>query len=296
MFAQIVAILGRVRSFLETPAGKRVGAVALAASFGLALFLAGRSLPDIERLAWWGPAFVALVGYPIQLVWMGSQYRMSAWLAGVDVPLAKAVPVAIVSAAANLLPLPGSIVVRTAALKREGVGLMSATASSSVVGLAWLAVSCLMSGIFVASIRLELALVAWLLAAAGAGLVWLGMKQTTRLGERSKALLRAAVLGLLMASTSAMNLWVMLNALGVDVSVAQTVAVSTSAVLATSLGFFPGGLGLREVLAGGIGAAVGMPAGVAVVGVLVIRIVSLSILLVASLIIGSRIRSGGSTP
>jgi uncharacterized membrane protein YbhN (UPF0104 family) len=41
-------------------------------------------------------------------------------------------------------------------------------------------------------------------------------------------------------------------ALGFNVTVAQAAALTVSAVLATATGFFPGGLGIRELLAAGV--------------------------------------------
>jgi uncharacterized membrane protein YbhN (UPF0104 family) len=60
--------------------------------------------------------------------------------------------------------------------------------------------------------------------------------------------------------------------------VAQALALSLAGSLGSAVGFLPAGLGVREVLAAGIGPLVGLPAAVSLVATAVDRVLGLVVL------------------
>jgi uncharacterized membrane protein YbhN (UPF0104 family) len=66
--------------------------------------------------------------------------------------------------------------------------------------------------------------------------------------------------------------------LGYSASVTQGVALSLAGSLGSAVGFLPAGLGVRELLAAGIGPIVGLPAAVSLVATAVDRVLGLVVL------------------
>src|SRR5258708_34231260 len=75
----------------------------------------------------------------------------------------------------------------------------------------------------------------------------------------------------------ASRLYRVLRGFGLHISLAQAVALALSGVLATALGIAPGGVGLREALAAGIGPLVGLPASASIVATAFDRIPDLAV-------------------
>jgi uncharacterized membrane protein YbhN (UPF0104 family) len=76
-----------------------------------------------------------------------------------------------------------------------------------------------------------------------------------------------------------------LHGFGELVSPAQSVALALSSVLSTAIGIAPGGFGVREAIAAGIGPIVGVPASVSLVATAFDRVADLAVVGVASLAI-----------
>jgi len=71
---------------------------------------------------------------------------------------------------------------------------------------------------------------------------------------------------------SGMNLFFIMIALDRHISLSSAVVISASGVLASALGIFPGGLGARELIAGGLSLIFGFDAGIIVTAVLITRV------------------------
>jgi uncharacterized membrane protein YbhN (UPF0104 family) len=87
---------------------------------------------------------------------------------------------------------------------------------------------------------------------------------------------------------SGARVWLALAAIGQTTDVGAAIAISSSTVLAALLGVFPAGLGLREILAGGIATAVAVPAAAAVAASAVDRIASQVGMAVPAVVVGVR--------
>jgi len=237
------------------------------------------ALPPIDGGINWPPLVaLALIGYPLMVLGMAGQYIASARIVAIDVGIWHAYRIAILSAAANLLPVPGAVVVRAASLSRAGTGLGKSFASSTAVGFSWLGMTGVVGGIFLLlddELGTGLVYLAAGLVANIAYVAW--VHRLTRTGDHGRsAILLGLGVGAGIAIVAGINQWLAFEALRADVSFSQSVAISAAGVLAATVGFFPGGLGLREVFAAGLAANVGVSAALGAVATALGRVVAMA--------------------
>jgi uncharacterized membrane protein YbhN (UPF0104 family) len=84
---------------------------------------------------------------------------------------------------------------------------------------------------------------------------------------------------------AAFRLQLALWGLGYSPAVSQSLALGLASALGSAVGFLPAGLGVREVLAAGIGPLVGLPAAVSLVATAVDRVLGLVVLAGMSLVL-----------
>lgn len=233
-------------------------------------------------------ALAILVGVPLTVLANTLEYRHSALAVATRVPLLDASRVAILATAANLLPLPGGVLVRIAALRRSGVGTGQATGVTAVVGIVWVAVALVVAGIALATTRMALGGV---LAVVGVVIVVVATTWAHRLPGlprpiRWMAMLLAIELGSVLAS--ALRLSLALAALGMGFSVRDGGVLAISGVISNSVGLIPAGLGLKEAITAGLATLLALPAGIGFVVSVLDRAVGLvgHGLLAAPLLIG----------
>jgi hypothetical protein len=228
----------------------------------------------------WGWLFAVAAVAPATLILNTLEYVVAGRLLGHAVRTGEALRVTILSTAANLLPLPGAVLVRTQALSDLGSGYAGAFRSTGTVGIGWLATSFLAAGSLQAATgdpRLgSLLLGLGLLALAGAILL------ARRFPHWRRWLAAVVLLEGTFVVVSAARLLFALHALGVACSVPQAVVLTLASALASAAGVFPGGLGLRELLAGGLAALVAIPPAAGAVGAVLDRVVGLAVLSLAA--------------
>lgn len=267
------AQLRRLRQWASRPS-LRPWLLALAALLFLALAVGSfRSLPDEARHI--RPVLIAVLvvgATPATLALNAIEYRFMAATLGHNVGVQRAFHVSLVASIANYLPAPGGVAVRTAALRRSGSTVRSAIAVNIVAGMVWLGLTGVVAGLALLA-NDELAL-----RAAGAAAVGLALLAAAGVRMRRNRVGWLARFGQLIAielatvAVSAGRLWIALAAIGETASLGEATAISASGVLAALLGIFPAGLGLRELLAGGLAAAVDIPAAAAVAATAVDRV------------------------
>ncbi|HEY8525576.1 MAG TPA: lysylphosphatidylglycerol synthase domain-containing protein [Acidimicrobiales bacterium] len=248
-----------------------------------------RSLPDEGRSA--RPEVVAvlvLVTTPLTLLLNAFEYRFMASRLGHRVGMRPAMKVSLIASIANYLPAPGGIAVRTAALKREGSTVRSAVSINAVAGLVWLGATGLIGG---GSMLLDDRLVGRGVAATVAGTVaMVGSVVWLRRGGGRWAPMFWQILGIEVAVVlvSGARVWLSLAAIGQATDFGAAIAISSATVFAALFGIFPAGLGLRELIAGGIATAVAVPAASAVAASAVDRIASQVGMALTAVVVGVR--------
>lgn len=249
-------MVSRVRSFSSGPTR------ALALSIAVALFVAQcvfavRALPD-TTLSWTPFLALVLVGTVGNLLASGLEYSLVAHALGQRPSTAATMRVSFLSSASNLLPIPGSILVRSASLRAGGAGYRQIVTAMTAQGLSFLSLTGVITGTVLLLTELPLVgaitLLAGLACAAGA----------TRLmgkvcGDPVRQTARLLAGETFVVAVTAARIWAASLVLGQTLAWGAVAALTAASVAATATGIFPGGLGIREALSGAVSPLVGLP-------------------------------------
>ena len=261
--------------------------------------IAVANLPELERgLSWGYLAAVALIGVPLTIALNSMEFIVSGQIAGHRVRHGDALRVALVGSAANNLPIPGAATVRVAWLRRSGRTYGQALSATLVMGFAWLGTTAVLAG--TAQLINDWSLFGTLLVAGGAIILavdavalWRLVRDPRRRGAIALKVLSVEV-GFVLVLT--LRYWLTLSAIGVDATMSQAIALSLSVVLASAIGIFPGGLGLREVIAAGISPLVSLPASVGLLATAIDRLVALAMMTLLTIALAIVTNSGNRSP
>jgi uncharacterized membrane protein YbhN (UPF0104 family) len=234
-----------------------------AAGFVIGLTIFAWRSSDLEPgdLRWWAVLTSLLIAAPVSLALRALEFDAAARLLGQSPTLDRSFRVAVVASAANLLPLPGSLIVNVRSLSEDGSTYSRALAASAVPGLSWLGLVGLVGG---TGIVVNDAAAVGAIVICGGGLA---LVVAARLflatgpddGARVRLAVRIALVELGWLAISATRLLLALVALGESASISQAVALSVAGALTVAIGFFPAGLGVREILVAAIAPIVGIP-------------------------------------
>ena len=246
----------RVRSFSSGPT-RTLALVIAAGLFVLQCVFAVRALPD-TTLSW--PPFVLLVvvGTAGNLAASGLEYALVARALGQRPALASVLRISFLSSASNLLPIPGSILVRSASLRAGGAGYRQILSAMTAQGLSFLS----LTGVITGSVLLltELPLIGALILVAG---IACAVGATRLMAKVCDDPIRQTVRLLLgetfVVAVTGIRIWAASLVLGQTLALGAVAALTAASVAATATGIFPGGLGIREALSGAVSPLVGLP-------------------------------------
>ena len=283
---RVTALLARARRRPSRQAERLLFAVSLLTFVGAAVVAAGR-FPDAQPDIRWGLlAAAGLVGMPANIVLNAAEFHIIGRFVNQRVPAARAVKVTVLGSAANLLPIPGSTLVRVQALVADKARYRDAIAASIAVGVLSVGANLILAGL--AQAQRAPATVVLGLVGAGVAVTAIALAAVATVRSHAPtARLSWAAFGIevLYASVSAVRLWVILLALGLEVPLASAFALAATGSLATAVGFFPAGLGIREALIGAISPLVGLPLAAGLAGAVVERLFWFVVLAIAAGII-----------
>ncbi len=251
------------------------GAVVLFLGATYAAFI---NLPQGDRSVEWIPLIaVTFATVPVTALLNAMEYRISGEILGHRIGFPSAFRVSVIASAVNQLPIPGAAVVRIQALRRLGSPYGKAMTATGTVALAWIGNTGVVAGLFQVYSR------RWALGAAvgGVGLTLLILSYAVlRWKDQSKSpvwLMTRLILVEFGAMTLATTrFWVALYSIGFSVDISQALILAVSVVVAAATGFFPAGLGIRELIAGGLSPLVGLPAAAGILATAVSRVVSMA--------------------
>jgi hypothetical protein len=241
---------------------------------------------SFSTIDWFAIAVAFFVAAPATLVLKMLEYDAAARLIGSRAGPRRAVEVAVISSAANLLPLPGSLIVTTRSLSEQGATYGSAVVASSIPGLAWLGLAGVIGG---ASITVAGSLPVGLAVAAGGAAVVLvaGAMFRRRAPEHGRMQLALRILAIETSWVffSGFRLWLVLRAIGVSATAAQGLALAVAGAMSVAIGFFPGGLGAREALIALLSPIIKLPLSEGVVLGVIDRVIWITFLSLAALVL-----------
>jgi uncharacterized membrane protein YbhN (UPF0104 family) len=282
--------LDRASAKTETPRGRRISLAASAVVFVIAMAVSLQSLPEGDRqLQWWAILVTGLVGIPLLIVLSGVEYTASAAILGHRVRLRDSLAIALYARAANLLPIPGAALVRMQALKRAGSSYGKAASATMAAALFWLAAALVVGGVVLVPYH-------WLIAlgflAGGALTTALGYTAVRSIVSRrdasGEAVLRSAVLlavEVAMVAIRGVLFWFVMVGFDIGGSFSGAMVLPVAVVLASAIGFFPAGLGVREVISAALAGLVGDTAASGALASGLDRLVSLPVMAAIALVL-----------
>jgi uncharacterized membrane protein YbhN (UPF0104 family) len=269
---KVLAVVTRVRSAMNRRALLGIALVVFVVAFVLGL----TNLPEGQLEPRWG--FIALsffIGVPATVLFNALEYVMTARIAGHNVRLSRSIEVSVLASAANLLPIPGSALVRAEAIRRIGGKTGRAVLSTATAGLAWIAVSGALAGVALAfgDDRL-LGVVAIGVSVALGAAAYVAVRRQTQ-PHATSVMVRLVLVEIGSVLVKAARVWLVIRAFGHDVTVVQALVLALAAVIAIAMGFFPGGLGASELLSGLAAPVVDLSAAVGVTASAIDRLITL---------------------
>jgi hypothetical protein len=277
------SLVGRLLRFAQR-LGTRRPSIHPAAGISIALVLfigstviAFRNLPPLDHgVRWWPLVLIGILAW-IGAIAIAGEFWVSSAILGHRVPFGHALRVAVISTAANMLPIPGAVIVKTRELNKLGSTYGSAIKSTGTVGLGFVGTSLMLAGVvqLIAGPRRVFGA-----GMASGGLVFLvaafyairamsGRHHTPRLWlamvgvESASVLLKAAAVGLA------------IYGVGFTVTLSQMTTLAIAYVIALAIGIFPAGLGITELIVAVLSPTVGLDAAVGLLSTSVRRVVEL---------------------
>ena len=265
--------------------------VSLAAFVGISAtsYLA---LPDDLDVCWWLAPVLVLVTTPLTVLANAAEFKVMGDFSGRRFGWLESSRLTLAATAANLLPVPGGLVVRTQALRGVGASYRRALGANAVAGGAWLGVGALATGVLLLDTRgwdiLAVSATAGGVCALGTVVMILRQVHPRTWRELTSRLLvvEAAIVGIMAARIA-----VAFSLLGASIDLVQAVALTAPPILAAAIGVFPGGLGLREALSGVVAVIVDLPVAVTVAATSIDRILAqcgLALMATVLLVLGGR--------
>jgi hypothetical protein len=281
------------------PTTRRLAFVAAAVLFVCLAVFSFASLPDRSRLTWW-PAAILLATAPLIAVVNAAEFRVMAAINLHPVGWPAALRLAVMSGVANLLPVPGGVLIRTEALHRRGSSYRRALVANAAAGFVWIGTAASATGVLLLFHESNPLTITVLLGLGVACIVTVGaLLSRSHADGAGRLLTRLVVVEASTVAISAVRIYLSFAVIGLDVSAVQSVALTSAQILAAAIGFFPAGLGLRELIAGAIGSAVDLQVSSAIAATVADRIfdqIGLSIVAAGMLVANSRHSSARRPP
>lgn len=264
-----------LQSARHSPRHRQLLFAAASLIFVAAFLLSYQHLPEVTVNWRWLLLIVPLV--PATLVVAGLEYQICGRVLGHQIPLHEAIRVSLLSMSANLLPLPGSVIVRTQALGMRGSKYGHAISSTAAIGTGWLATALLAAGVLhLMTGNWRVSLLFGLPGAAALALTAALIRLVT--SHVFSAVVRITAIEVVFVLIAAVRLYAALKGIGLEPSPTQATTLTIAAALASAAGVFPGGLGLRELIAGALSPLASLSVAGGVLAAAVDRLVGLILL------------------
>jgi uncharacterized membrane protein YbhN (UPF0104 family) len=194
---------------------------------------------------------------------------------GVTVPPAQAVRITVIGTVFNLLPLPGAAATRMIALSRLGASKRSIARALLAATAVWIGAAFILAGIGIGANHGWLGVMAALIGVVG---LLVGAATLHRAGFDARSVLMLVGLEVALTIVGIIRLWLALRSVEVSSSLLEAGGLAVAAPASAAVGFMPGGLGIREGLAAGLGSLSGVGAAEASIAAVIDRCIGLIML------------------
>lgn len=282
MQSLLESMLGRARAIQSQSTGAKRSALVLSAVvLGAGLYLSIRANAGLGGRV--DPIYfgwLLLVALPALIGLNATEFHLMGRLCGARIGARQAIETSVMAGAANMLPLPGGVITRTAVLRGLGVDIGTGALANLVFGGLWLALALAVSGFFL--IRAGARALGGLFLAAGlCGALMLALL-ARRMGAGGGLL--AGIVGTRLAAIMLESIryyWALVG-LGFLATLESGAVLSAASAMGSAVSLVPAGLGVREVASAALARAASIDPGGAFLAAALLRMVTLLGLLVLS--------------
>lgn len=232
----------------------------------------------------WPLAVVAGILVPGTILLNAMEYVLTARFLGHRVGSREALEVSVLTSAANLLPVPGSLLVRARGLRSHGATTIESTRTPILVGVLWAGVAAATAGVWLGVRMAHPIVVLGGIASLGIGVAAL-LTLVRRAPVRRPPVTFLFLVELGLVTVAAVRSILVLTAIGFPADIADGLALALSSVAATALGIIPGGLGIREFLSAAMVTLVDTPAAAGALVASIDRLLGLGVLGIVTILV-----------
>ena len=264
----------------------------------VALFIGGivfsiHLQPDILSSLDWRPLVVLMAfAVPFTILLNALEFQLSARLIDRNVRFGKALEIAVIGTAANMLPLPGAALTRLVGLKAAGGSYREGAAVTGLIALVWLGAALTVAGAAIA--LLDDDLLGPLFIAAGIIVMFIALAAMVRISRDWPLSFLTATVKVLFVALDATRLYLCLIGLGVDANYLQASAFVVAGVVGSAVSIVPAGLGIREAVSAALAPVVGLAASTGFLAAALNRLLGMLVILPLALGLAFRLRAGES--
>ncbi len=261
----------------------------------VALFIGGivlsiRHQPDILSSLDWRPLVVLMAfAVPFTILLNTLEFQLSARLINRNVRFGKALEIAVIGTAANMLPLPGAAFTRLVGLKAAGGSYREGAVVTGLIALVWLGAALTVAGAAIA--LLDDDLLGPLFIAAGIIVLFVALAAMVRISRDWPLSFLTATVKVLFVALDATRLYLCLIGLGIDANYLQASAFVVAGVVGAAVSIVPAGLGIREAVSAALAPVVGLAASVGFLAASLNRLLEMLVLLPLALGLTIRLRA-----
>ncbi|MCZ6658248.1 MAG: lysylphosphatidylglycerol synthase domain-containing protein [Gammaproteobacteria bacterium] len=232
----------------------------------------------------YGPVLILfVVAVPVTLLLNATEFLISGRLLRTELLPLRCLEITILGSAANMLPLPGSTLVRVAGLKAAGASYVDSTAVTLLIAVNWIGIAFLCAGIGVW--RLESLKLASVLLAIGGVALAVGIVLCWRISQDARLVIYVMGTKVALVIVDICRVLLCFEALGVATTIWHASAFSISGVLGSAVSIVPAGLGVREGVSAIIAPLVGLSASAAFLAAALNRLVGLVVIVPVALVL-----------
>jgi len=244
---------------LQNPFWRRVILVGAALGFVIGIVLSIRAQPQvIYNLQWLPVLWLVALTIPATIALNAWEFVLSARLIGHHIEFRSALETTIIGGVANMLPLPGGIMVRVAALKAAGASLKHGMSTTLFVAWIWFGVAFAYAGAWMMTLGATNAGAVFLVS--GIVILLISFTATMRLLKKWRVTMHLTVIKLGLVLIDAARVYLSLWALSSSSSFGQASVLTASSVVGSAISIVPAGIGIREGVAALMGPLVGLAA------------------------------------